>query len=574
MYLPEHIIGKPMSEDSQRYLYIPHAGPSLLETPLLNKGSAFTARERAAFNLTGLVPPRYETIEEQVERAYMQYSSFDEALNKHIYLRAIQDNNETLFYRLIQKHIDEMMPIIYTPTVGDACEQFSDIYRSSRGLFVSYEERHQLDDIVRNATKRKVKVIVVTDGERILGLGDQGIGGMGIPIGKLSLYTACGGISPAYTLPVMLDVGTNNEKLLADPMYMGARHPRIGQEEYDEFVDMFINAVKRRWPDVMIQFEDFAQPNAMPLLNRYRNDVCCFNDDIQGTAAVTLGTILAACKTKQQKLRDMKVVFVGAGSAGCGIAEMLIQQMVFEGLTDEQARKQVFMIDRFGLVTEGMEGLRDFQQKLQQKNADLADWTFSGDYASLLDVMHCAQPDVLIGVSGQPGLFTEQVIRAMKQGCELPIIFPLSNPSRQVEARPEQVIEWTEGEVIIATGSPFKPVEYDGKIFPIAQCNNSYIFPGIGLGVVASKAKLISDEMLMAASNALASASPLVNTGQGSLLPPLAAIAEISREIAFEVGRVAMKQGLALEMSDDALRASIERNFWKAEYRPYKRVSI
>lgn len=563
-----------MSEDSQRYLYIPHAGPSLLETPLLNKGSAFTARERAAFNLTGLVPPRYESIEEQVERAYMQYSSFDEALNKHIYLRAIQDNNETLFYRLIQKHIDEMMPIIYTPTVGDACEQFSDIYRSSRGLFVSYEERHQLDDIVRNATKRKVKVIVVTDGERILGLGDQGIGGMGIPIGKLSLYTACGGISPAYTLPVMLDVGTNNEKLLNDPMYMGARHPRIGQEEYDEFVDMFINAVKRRWPDVMIQFEDFAQPNAMPLLNRYRNDVCCFNDDIQGTAAVTLGTILAACKTKQQKLRDMKVVFVGAGSAGCGIAEMLIQQMVFEGLTDEQARKQVFMIDRFGLVTEGMEGLRDFQQKLQQKNTDLADWTFSGDYASLLDVMYCAQPDVLIGVSGQPGLFTEQVIRAMKQGCELPIIFPLSNPSRQVEARPEQVIEWTEGEVIIATGSPFKPVEYNGNIIPIAQCNNSYIFPGIGLGVVASKAKLISDEMLMAASNALAAASPLVNTGQGSLLPPLAAIAEISREIAFEVGRVAMEQGLALEMSDDALRASIERNFWKAEYRPYKRVSI
>jgi malate dehydrogenase (oxaloacetate-decarboxylating) len=401
-----------------------------------------------------------------------------------------------------------------------------------------------------------VKVIVVTDGERILGLGDQGIGGMGIPIGKLSLYTACGGISPAYTLPVMLDVGTNNEKLLNDPMYMGARHPRIGQEEYDEFVDMFINAVKRRWPDVMIQFEDFAQPNAMPLLNRYRNDVCCFNDDIQGTAAVTLGTILAACKTKQQKLRDMKVVFVGAGSAGCGIAEMLIQQMVFEGLT------------------EGMEGLRDFQQKLQQKNEDLADWTFSGDYASLLDVMHCAQPDVLIGVSGQPGLFTEQVIRAMKQGCELPIIFPLSNPSRQVEARPEQVIEWTEGEVIIATGSPFKPVEYNGKVFPIAQCNNSYIFPGIGLGVVASKAKLISDEMLMAASNALASASPLVNTGQGSLLPPLAAIAEISREIAFEVGKVAMEQGLALEMSEDALRASIERNFWKAEYRPYKRVSI
>lgn len=563
-----------MSDESNRYLYIPHAGPSLLETPLLNKGSAFTARERASFNLTGLLPPRYESIEEQVERAFLQYSSFDDALNKHIYLRAIQDNNETLFYRLIQSHIEEMMPIIYTPTVGDACEQFSDIYRSSRGLFVSWEERHQLDDIVRNATKRKVKVIVVTDGERILGLGDQGIGGMGIPIGKLSLYTACGGISPAYTLPVMLDVGTNNEKLLNDPMYMGARHPRIGQDEYDEFVDMFIKAVKRRWPEVMIQFEDFAQPNAMPLLQRYRNKICCFNDDIQGTAAVTLGTILAACRTTQRKLSEMRVVFVGAGSAGCGIAEMLIQQMVSEGITDNQARKQVFMIDRYGLLTEGMEGLRDFQQKLQQDRASIEGWNYSGEYPSLLDVMHCAKPDVLIGVSGQPGLFTEQVIRAMKAHCDLPIIFPLSNPSRQVEARPEQVIEWTDGGVIIATGSPFKPVEYNGKSIPIAQCNNSYIFPGIGLGVIASKAKLISDEMLMAASNALAGASPLANTRDGGLLPPLTEIASLSRDIAFAVGKIAMAQGLALEMSDEALKSSIDKNFWQAEYRPYKRVSI
>ncbi|NMH60049.1 NAD-dependent malic enzyme [Alteromonas ponticola] len=563
-----------MSEDSNKYLYIPHSGPSLLETPLLNKGSAFTARERAQFNLTGLLPPRYETIEEQVERAYMQYNTFDDALNKHIYLRAIHDNNETLFYKLIQNHIEEMMPIIYTPTVGDACEQFSDIYRSSRGLFLSWEERNQLDDIVRNATKRKVKVIVVTDGERILGLGDQGIGGMGIPIGKLSLYTACGGISPAYTLPVMLDVGTNNEKLLNDPMYMGARHPRIEQDKYDEFVDMFIKAVTKRWPDVMIQFEDFAQPNAMPILNRYREQICCFNDDIQGTAAVTLGTILAACKAKDKALSKMKVVFVGAGSAGCGIAEMLIQQMCQEGLSDEQARRQVFMVDRFGLLTEGMEGLRDFQQKLQQQQQDIKAWTFSGEYASLLDVVHCAQPDILIGVSGQPGLFTEQVVRAMKQYHDKPIIFPLSNPSRQVEARPEQVIEWTDGNVVIATGSPFTPVLYKDTLYPIAQCNNSYIFPGIGLGVIASKARLVSDEMLMAASTALADASPLVTHGEGSLLPPLTQIADLSKQIAFAVAKVAMEQHLALEMTDEALTASIERNFWKAEYRPYKRVSI
>lgn len=564
-----------MSDNSQHnHLYIPHAGPSLLETPLLNKGSAFTEKERKSFNLLGLLPPRYETIEEQVSRAYKQYKGFENPLNKHIYLRSIQDNNETLFYRLLQAHIEEMMPIIYTPTVGDACESFSDIYRSSRGLFISYEERHLMDDILRNATKRKVKVIVVTDGERILGLGDQGIGGMGIPIGKLSLYTACGGISPAYTLPVMLDVGTNNPKLLNDPMYMGARHERINQEQYYEFVDMFISAARRRWPEVMIQFEDFAQPNAMPLLKKYREKVCCFNDDIQGTAAVTLGTILAACRVRGAKLSDMNVAFVGSGSAGCGIAEMLIQQMVFEGLSDAEARKHVYMIDRYGLLTEGMADLRDFQAALKQPKDNLQDWSYSGEYASLLDVIHCAKPDILIGVSGQPGLFTEQVIRAMAQNSEKPIIFPLSNPSRQVEARPEQVIEWTDGNVVIATGSPFKAVEYKERVFHIAQCNNSYIFPGIGLGVIAAKARIISDEMLMAASNALADASPMVNDPDGELLPPLTEIGQLSRDIAFAVAKVAMAQELALPIPDDMLKQRIENNFWKAEYRPYKRVSI
>lgn len=555
-------------------LYIPHSGPSLLETPLLNKGSAFSSDERVTFNLTGLIPPRYETIEEQVDRAYMQYSSFDETINKHIYLRSIQDNNETLYYRLVKEHIDEMMPIIYTPTVGDACEQFSDIYRSSRGLFISYSERHQMDDILRNATKRKVKVIVVTDGERILGLGDQGIGGMGIPIGKLSLYTACGGISPAYTLPVMLDVGTNNEKLLADPMYMGARHKRIGQVEYDEFVDMFIKAIHRRWPEAMLQFEDFAQPNATPLLERYRDKICCFNDDIQGTAAVAVGTILAACKSKNTKLSEQKVVFVGAGSAGCGIAEQIVQQMCREGISDIQARGQVFMVDRFGLLTDGMLGLRDFQQRLVQPVEAIQEWSFSGEFASLLDVVNCTQPDILIGVSGQAGLFTEQVIRSMKKNCKLPIIFPLSNPSRHVEATPQQVIEWTDGQVIVATGSPFKPVEYKGKTYPIAQCNNSYIFPGIGLGVIVAKASLISDEMLLASSAALAEASPLAATGQGELLPALGEIAKLSRKIAFDIAKIAMQQNLALEVSDEILKERIEQNFWMPEYRPYKRVSI
>ncbi|MEM7393428.1 MAG: NAD-dependent malic enzyme, partial [Verrucomicrobiota bacterium] len=436
--------------DTTKPLYIYYSGPSLLETPLLNKGSAFTPEERDRFNLAGLLPPRLETIDEQVERCYMQYSSYDERINKHVYLRGIQDTNETLFYRLVQTHLEEMMPIIYTPTVGDACEQFSDIYRSARGLFVSYSERDHMDDILRNATKKHVKVIVVTDGERILGLGDQGIGGMGIPIGKLSLYTTCGGISPAYTLPVMLDVGTNNEKLLKDPMYMGVRHKRIGQEEYNAFVDTFIQAAQRRWPGVMIQFEDFAQPNAMPLLERYRNQVCCFNDDIQGTASVTVGTLLAACRAKSARLSDQSTVFVGAGSAGCGIAEHLIRQMCAEGLSEAQARSRIYMVDRFGLLVDGMDGLRDFQQKLVQPEEVLAGWDHDGDYPSLLDVVRQVKPGVLIGVSGQAGLFTEDVVRAMHEGCERPIVFPLSNPSRHVEAHPADVVEWTDGQAIIA----------------------------------------------------------------------------------------------------------------------------
>ena len=563
-----------MTTAKKRPLYIPYAGPSLIETPLLNKGSAFTKEERKNFNLAGLLPPRFETIEEQVSRAYMQYSSFQTDLNKHIYLRAIQDNNETLYYRLVQEHLEEMMPIIYTPTVGDACEQFSDIYRSSRGLFISYDDRHNLDDILRNATKNKVKVIVVTDGERILGLGDQGIGGMGIPIGKLALYTACGGISPAYCLPITLDVGTNNEKLLNDPMYMGSRHKRIEQEKYDEFVELFIQAMQRRWPHAMLQFEDFAQPNAMPLLNRYKNEICCFNDDIQGTASVTVGTLLAACRTKGAKLSEQKVAFVGAGSAGCGIAEQIISQMISEGVSPEQARSQIFMVDRFGLLTQGMEGLRDFQEKLVQSKAQVKDWRIAGEFASLVEVMNHAKPDILIGVSGQAGLFTEEVITTMHSHCSQPIIFPLSNPSRQVEATPEQVVNWTQGQAIVATGSPFAPVDYKGKLYPIAQCNNSYIFPGLGLGVVSANINRITDEMLMIASETLAKASPLANTGEGELLPAITQIASLSKDIAFAVAKVAYEQDLALEISDEQLKAKIERNFWQPEYRDYRRTSV
>ncbi|EIF44875.1 malate dehydrogenase [gamma proteobacterium BDW918] len=558
--------------NSDKPLYIAYAGPLLLETPLLNKGSAFTEKERRSFNLMGLLPPRYENIDEQVERAYLQYCSFEEPINKHIYLRAVQDNNETLFYRLLNDHLEEMLPIIYTPTVGEACEHFSDIYRSARGIFVSYEDRGYMDDILHSVSKDRVKVLVVTDGERVLGLGDQGVGGMGIPIGKLSLYTACGGISPAYTLPVVLDVGTNNQSLLDDPMYMGMRHPRIGREEYDEFVDQFIAAAQQRWPGVLIQFEDFAQPNAMPILQRHKDSACCFNDDIQGTAAVTLGTVLSACKRKGERLRDQNIVFVGAGSAGCGIAEQLIRAMVEEGLTDAEARSQLYMVDRFGLVSQGMAGLLDFQEALAQP-AQLG-WQCNGlDYPSLLDVVSNVDVGVLVGVSGKPGLFTENVIRQLHRRCAQPIVLPLSNPSRHVEARPEQILQWTDGQAIVATGSPFAPVEYKGERYEISQCNNSYIFPGIGLGVVASKARRVSDGMLMAASRCLAEASSAHHASRNVVLPPLTALAELSKAIAFAVAKVAQAEGLASERSDDELRGDIERNFWTPQYREYRRIA-
>jgi malate dehydrogenase (oxaloacetate-decarboxylating) len=559
---------------SNQPLYIHHSGPTLLETPLLNKGSAFSREERIDFNLTGLLPPRYETISEQLDRAYRQYASYDDPINKHIYLRGIQDTNETLFYALVSQYLEEMMPIIYTPTVGDACEQFSDIYRSSRGLFLAWEEREQIDDILRNATKDKVKVIVVTDGERILGLGDQGIGGMGIPIGKLSLYTACGGISPAYTLPVMLDVGTNNTALLNDPMYMGARHPRVSEDEYDEFIDLFMHAAERRWPGVLVQFEDFAQANAMPILNRYRDRFCCFNDDVQGTAAVTLGTLLAACRVSKKPMSEHRIAFVGAGSAGCGIAEMLIRKMVEEGLSNEAARRQVFMVDRHGLITEGMADLQEFQYPLAQRAAEIAQWSCDGKWASLEEVVTHAHPTILIGVSGQPGLFTESVIKGMAASCDTPIIFPLSNPVSRAEATPENIIRWTDGSAIIATGSPFEPVTHNGQAHRVVQCNNSYIFPGIGLGVLAVRASHVTDEMLLASSEVLAEAAPQASTAGGGLLPPLQQIAEVSKAIAFAVAKVAQAQGHALEISDAQLHARIDQIFWTPHYRSYKRISL
>lgn len=555
-----------------RPLYIPYAGNMLLELPLLNKGSAFTLHERRKFNLFGLIPDAIETIDEQSHRSYQQYSTFNTEINKHIYLRNIQDTNETLFYHLIGNHLTEMMPIIYTPTVGEACQRFSDIYRRHRGIFISYPDRDHVDEILHNVNRRNVKIIVITDGERILGLGDQGIGGMGIPIGKLSLYTACGGISPAYTLPITLDVGTNNQQLINDPLYMGYRQPRISGEEYYNFVDRVIQAIQRRWPNVLIQFEDFAQKNAMPLLEKYRDKICCFNDDIQGTAAVTIGSLIAASRATKKQLKDQIIAFLGAGSAGCGIAERIVSQMVREGLSEAEARKRIFMVDRYGLITENQPNLLDFQYKLVQKLDNTPLWENKSDAISLLDVVKHAKPTVLIGVSGQPGLFTKDVIEALVENTEYPIVFPLSNPTCRAEAVPSDIIEWTKGKALIATGSPFAPVLYQDRIYNISQCNNSYIFPGIGLGVIASGARRVTENMLMAAANALADCSPKLQNPEADLLPDLSQIQQISKIIALKVAQAAMHDEIASKMSLIELEQKIEDNFWKPEYRTYSRI--
>ncbi len=558
---------------TKRPLYIPFAGPALLETSLLNKGSAFSSEERDNFNLTGLLPHNIETIEEQSLRAYHQLCSFNNDMDKHIYLRNIQDTNETLFHHLVEQHIEEVMPLIYTPTVGQACEKFSQIYRRKRGLFISYPERHNIDDMLQNATKQKVKVIVVTDGERILGLGDQGIGGMGIPIGKLSLYTACGGISPAYCLPILLDVGTNNQQLLDDPMYMGWRNPRISGDEYNEFVDLFIQAVKRRWPEVLLQFEDFAQGNATPLLNKYRDQLCCFNDDIQGTAAVSVGTLIAACLNKGQKLSQQRIAFLGAGSAGCGIAEHIIRQMQREGLTEAQARSQVFMVDRYGLLTDSMTELQKFQVPLVQKESDIAHWDKS-QKLGLAQVVKEGKVTVLFGVSGQKGLFTQEVIETLCANTEHPIVLPLSNPTSRVEATPQEVISWSKGKAIIATGSPFPNTTFNGQTFEVSQCNNSYIFPGIGLGVLVSHATGISDNMLMAASQALADISMEYEKAPGAILPSINFIREISEKIAYAVALQAIEDKLALPVTAENLERRLKANFWLPRYRNYRRTSF
>src|SRR5690348_117797 len=508
-------------------------GQAKLFDALTTKGTAFTHEERLRYGLLGLLPTAEKTLAQQVAHSWHEFSTRRDDLDKHIYLRALQDRNETLFYHLLRDNIAETMPIVYTPTVGEACQRFSEIYRKPRGLFVSYPDRELIREVLRNRPRGRhdVEVIVVTDGQRILGLGDQGIGGMGIPIGKLSLYTLIGGINPARTLPIVLDVGTDNVELLEDPQYLGWRHRRISDDEYYEFIDEFVAAVHEQLPDVLLQWEDFATAHALPILARYRDKLLTFNDDIQGTAAVTVGALHAAAKVAGRPLSQQQVVMLGAGSAGIGVLDMIRQQMVTEGLSEQAALERIWVVDVVGLLTDNRPDLTPEQRKLVQPANRLADWGLTGP-AQLADVVHHVDVGVLLGLSTAAGAFTEDIVRELAAKTKRPIIFPLSNPTSRAEAHPAELDEWTDGRALIATGSPFAPLHRDGVERPVAQCNNVYIFPAMGLAVTAAQATRVTDAMMRVAAATLGDASPALSNPDAPLLPSWSEVPDIAVRIA------------------------------------------
>lgn len=547
-------------------------GAALLEDPLLNKGSGFPEAERRELGLLGLLPYHHSPLEEQVSRSYENFSRLGTPLEKYIYLMSLQDRNETLFYRLVGTYITEMMPIIYTPTVGLGCQVYSHIFRRPRGLYISYPNRDQLATILANTPLDETEVIVVTDGERILGLGDQGVGGMGIPVGKLSLYTLCAGIHPRTTLPIVLDVGTNNQERLADPLYLGWRHERIRGPEYDDFIEDFVQAVMKRFPGVLLQWEDFSKRNAPRLLDRYRDRLCTFNDDIQGTGAVTLAGMLAAMRLLGARLRDQRIVILGAGASASGISDQIVTAMVSEGAGEVEARAAIWQIDSQGLVQAGRENLEPIKQVYAHPLASLTGWTpdEAGQF-SFAEVVRQVRPTILIGASAQAGAFTESIVREMAAHVERPIIFPLSNPTSKSEADPSDLFRWTAGRVLTATGSPYPDVESGGRKIRIGQCNNAFIFPGVGLGVVAVGARRVTNGMFVAAAQVLSGFAPAITNPDEPLYPRLSDVREISRQVALAVAREAIAAGLAPPQSDDELLNRIEAKMWTPHYVGYRR---
>jgi len=549
------------------------SGYELVNTPRLNKGTAFTEQERDAFALHGLLPPHVGTLEQQLERRKKALENQTTSFGKYSFMRDLQDTNETLFYALIARNIEELLPVVYTPDVGEGCQRFSEIWRKPRGLFISYPNKQRIEQMLSDPRYDNVRCIVVSDGERILGLGDQGAGGMGIPIGKMALYTALAGIHPEHCLPVLLDVGTDNKDRLNDPIYVGWRHERIRGQDYDDFVEAFVSAVKGRWPDILLQWEDFAGSNAARLLERYRDQLCTFNDDIQGTAAVTTATIWAAVNATGIPLKEQTIAILGFGSAGIGIANLLVAAMKEDGLSDEQAHRRFYAVDRYGLLVEGGKDIHLGQQPFARKKADVAGWTLSGgDEIGMLDVIRNAKATVLVGVSGQFGAFTESMVREMAKYTDRPLIFPLSNPTSRAEATPEQLLTWTDGRALVGTGSPFAPVNINGKSIEVAQTNNSYIFPGLALGILASKASRVTDAMIMASAKRLAELSPTRTDKNGTLLPPIADSRKVGLSVGGAVGKQAMADGVAGVSGVEAFEEELRAYVWEPVYLPYERL--
>ena len=552
----------------ERYLAVALRGHALLKDPILNKGSAFTSEERDAFGLHGLLPGNVNSMEDQLERARVQLDAAVDPLEKNRYLSGLQDRNETLFYRVLVEHLEETVPIVYTPVVAEACKGWSRFFRRARGVFVTPNDRGRIADVLRARPTHRPAVIVATDNERILGIGDQGAGGMGIPIGKLALYTAGAGIHPANTLPVSLDVGTNNEELLRDPLYLGVHRPRLRGDEYWALMDEFVDAVKEVFPESMLQWEDFGNKTSFRNLDRYRDRLASFNDDIEGTAATTMGGLLVAMRMLGTTWRDQRVVVAGAGSAGIGLARTLCAAMELSGLSGEEARSRVFLVDSKALVHTGRTDLSDNKLAWAVDDARLAGWGTS-DSPTLLDVVRNVRPTVLIGLSGQGGLFGKELVREAADGVERPVIMPMSNPTDCTEVMPADALDWTGGRALVATGSPFPPVDYGGELRHIGQANNMYVFPAMGLGSLAVHARRLTDGMFLAAASALADCVNDDRAATGSLFPPITEVRAVSRSLAIAVGEEARQEGVAREV-DTPVDQLVDEMMWWPEYVPYR----
>ncbi|KUR80836.1 NAD-dependent malic enzyme [Novosphingobium sp. FSW06-99] len=533
---------------------------ALLNDPLTNRGTAFTLEERDAYGLHGLLPSHVFKLEDQIERRVQMLEGMDSDFHRYAFLRELQDTNEVLFHAVVQSDLPRMLPLVYTPTVGEGCQRFSQIFRRPRGLFLSWPNRHRIRQILADPSLDRVKVIVVSDGERILGLGDQGAGGMGIPIGKLALYTACAGFHPAEVLPILLDCGTDNPNRLNDPLYIGWHSPRVRGADYDAFVEEFVSAVDERWPGVLLQWEDFAGKNAYDLLARYRQRLLTFNDDIQGTAATAVGTLLAAVRVTGVPLSAHRVVLYGVGAAGSGIAEMLVRAIMAEGVDEATARRTIWPIDRDGLIVADMADLGPQQVALARDPADVAGWTRVGNgRIGLEQTIAQVRPSVLIGASGQKDAFNEGAVRLMASLCEKPVVFPLSNPVSRAEATPADILRWSDGRAIVGTGSPFGTPG-------VTQVNNVYVFPGVGLGALAAKAEIVTDGMFMAAARRLGELSAEIGDGGPGLLPPITALREVALRIAIVVAQQALAEGVAGVPAEAITRDAIAAQMWEPAY--------